>query len=104
MGRKSGEPPRRCRRRRCQECPAIVVVASRVAMTSIRRGSSICETTPTCKVSLKGQPKQPMRARIATSDERAKLWPRATADHKNYADYQTKTDREIPLVLLEPVS
>ena len=26
-----------------------------------------------------------------------------TADHKNYAGYQTKTTREIPLVLLEPV-
>jgi hypothetical protein len=30
------------------------------------------------------------------------LWPNVVADHKNYADYQTKTDREIPLVLLEP--
>jgi hypothetical protein len=27
-----------------------------------------------------------------------------TADHKNYAQYQTKTTREIPLVLLDPVS
>jgi len=26
----------------------------------------------------------------------------STADHKNYAGYQTKTEREIPLVLLEP--
>ena len=33
---------------------------------------------------------------------RARLWPRVTADHKNYAGYQTKTDRQIPLVLLEP--
>ena len=30
--------------------------------------------------------------------------PVITADHQNYAGYQTKTDREIPLVLLEPVS
>ncbi|MDT4978042.1 MAG: hypothetical protein QOG98_3800, partial [Pseudonocardiales bacterium] len=44
----------------------------------------------------------PMRARIASPDDRARLWPLVTADHKNYADYQTKTEREIPLVLLQP--
>jgi hypothetical protein len=27
-----------------------------------------------------------------------------TAGHKNYAGYQTKTEREIPLVLLEPTA
>ena len=41
-----------------------------------------------------------MRARVATPEERAALWPRVTAAYKGYADYQTKTDREIPLVLL----
>jgi deazaflavin-dependent oxidoreductase (nitroreductase family) len=43
-----------------------------------------------------------MRARVANPDERAALWPRVTAKAKNYADYQTKTAREIPLVILEP--
>jgi hypothetical protein len=43
-----------------------------------------------------------MVAHVANADERARLWPLVTADHKNYADYQTKTQREIPLVLLEP--
>ena len=46
--------------------------------------------------------KRRMRARIASPEERARLWPLVTADHKNYAGYQTKTKREIPLVLLEP--
>jgi hypothetical protein len=45
-----------------------------------------------------------MRARAATTEERARLWPLVTAEHKNYAGYQTKTTREIPLVLLEPVT
>ena len=45
---------------------------------------------------------QKMRARVATAEERARLWPLVTFDHKNYAGYQTKTTREIPLVLLEP--
>ena len=36
------------------------------------------------------------------ADERARLWPLVTADHKNYADYQTKTERLIPVFVLEP--
>ncbi len=43
-----------------------------------------------------------MRARVASSDERAALWPQVTVAYKGYNSYQTKTDREIPLVLLEP--
>ena len=39
---------------------------------------------------------------FATPDERARLWPQVTTVHKGYAGYQEKTDREIPLVLLEP--
>jgi hypothetical protein len=54
------------------------------------------------EVSLQGRAKAPMRARVASPEERAELWPRVTADHKNYAGYQTKTAREIPLVILEP--
>jgi hypothetical protein len=47
---------------------------------------------------------QPMKARVATPDERARLWPQVTATYKGYAGYQKKTTREIPVVLLEPVS
>ena len=46
----------------------------------------------------------PVVATLADADERARLWPKVIADHDNYAGYQRKTDREIPLVLLEPVS
>ena len=32
------------------------------------------------------------------------MWPKLTADHKNYADYQANTNRErIPVVILEPI-
>jgi len=40
-------------------------------------------------------------ARIATGDERAEWWERAVAAFQNYAEYQQKTDREIPVFLLE---
>jgi deazaflavin-dependent oxidoreductase (nitroreductase family) len=44
----------------------------------------------------------PMRARTATPEERAALWPRITAKYSGYAAYQRKTAREIPVVLCEP--
>lgn len=43
-------------------------------------------------------------ARVATADERATMWPRITEAHANYAGYQSRTPREIPLVLLEPAN
>jgi F420H(2)-dependent quinone reductase len=43
-------------------------------------------------------------AREITGDERAEWWERAVAAFPDYADYQEKTDREIPVFLLEPVS
>ena len=43
-----------------------------------------------------------MRARVASPEERADLWPQITNSHRNYAGYQKRTTREIPLVLLEP--
>ena len=40
---------------------------------------------------------------MATPEERAELWPKITRRYRGYAGYQRKTDREIPVVLLEPV-
>jgi proline iminopeptidase len=43
------------------------------------------------------------RARTATGDERARLWQKALEFWPPYADYQQKTEREIPVVVLDPV-
>jgi deazaflavin-dependent oxidoreductase (nitroreductase family) len=56
---------------------------------------------PAVEVRLQGRP-QLMHARIATPEERARLWPQVTAQYNDYARYQEKANREIPLVLLEP--
>jgi len=47
---------------------------------------------------------QPMTARVTNAEERSRLWPLITEEFKNYAEYQEKTDREIPVVILEPVA
>lgn len=43
-----------------------------------------------------------MRARRASPDEKAELWPRVVAAHPGYAAYQRRTTRDIPLVICEP--
>jgi F420H(2)-dependent quinone reductase len=50
-----------------------------------------------------GPVKQEMTVREITGDEKAVWWERAVAAFPNYADYQRKTDREIPVFLAEPV-
>ena len=56
------------------------------------------------EVVVEGHPRVAMTARIANAEERARLWPLITSKYANYAGYQQKTEREIPLVLLEPTS
>ncbi|MGW4423865.1 nitroreductase family deazaflavin-dependent oxidoreductase [Streptosporangium sp. NPDC004631] len=43
------------------------------------------------------------RAHTATPEEKAELWPIMTAAWPPYDEYQTKTDREIPVIVLERV-
>jgi deazaflavin-dependent oxidoreductase (nitroreductase family) len=45
-----------------------------------------------------------LRARAETADpeEKARLWPRLLEMYPSYADYQAKTSREIPVVVLHP--
>jgi proline iminopeptidase len=42
-------------------------------------------------------------AHTADAEERAKLWPKMVEIYSPYAQYQTKTDRQIPVVILKPV-
>ena len=43
-----------------------------------------------------------MTARTATDAERAELWPRIVKASANYAGYQQRTSRQIPVVIVEP--
>lgn len=43
----------------------------------------------------------PARARTAEGEERERLWRKANEVWRHYDEYQTKTDREIPVVVLE---
>jgi deazaflavin-dependent oxidoreductase (nitroreductase family) len=44
------------------------------------------------------------RARVATGDERERIWTRQKREYPQYAGYEAGTDREIPVVVLEPMN
>lgn len=49
-----------------------------------------------------GSERRPVHARVARPAERDRLWEKADRAYRGYADYRARTDREIPLVVLEP--
>ncbi|WP_328551981.1 MULTISPECIES: nitroreductase family deazaflavin-dependent oxidoreductase [unclassified Streptomyces] len=49
-----------------------------------------------------GPVRKEFTAREITGEEKAQWWERAVAAYPPYAEYQTKTDREIPVFVLEP--
>lgn len=102
IGRKSGQPRTVLLTSPLRDGDAYVIVASRGGDDQHPAWFLNLRDNPEVQVILKGEAAQPMIARIANADERARLWPKITADYKNYAEYQAKTDREIPVVLLEP--
>ena len=55
---------------------------------------------PAAEVQIKGET-FPVRARDAEGDERERLWQMMNGIWKHYDEYQTKTDRPIPVVVLE---
>ncbi|MET4646625.1 nitroreductase family deazaflavin-dependent oxidoreductase [Streptomyces sp. NPDC006539] len=51
-----------------------------------------------------GPVRQDMNAREVTGDEKRVWWERAVEAFPDYADYQEKTDRQIPVLVLEPAA
>ena len=51
-----------------------------------------------------GRQRRAMVAHTADADERAALWPRLVDMYADFANYQSWTDREIPVVVCEPLS
>jgi deazaflavin-dependent oxidoreductase (nitroreductase family) len=103
-GRKSGQPHTVMLTSPVQQGDAIVVVASRGGDDHHPSWFLNLSADPNVEVVAGGKPKRSMRARVANPEERAALWPRVTAAYRGYAGYQARTDREIPLVMLEPAA
>ncbi|WP_232663040.1 nitroreductase/quinone reductase family protein [Pseudonocardia sp. TRM90224] len=103
VGRKSGQRRAVMLTSPLQEGDRIVVVASRGGDDHHPAWFLNLRDEPNVEVAYRGGPKRPMIARIAAPDERARMWPTVTKRYRGYAGYQRRTEREIPLVVLEPV-
>jgi deazaflavin-dependent oxidoreductase (nitroreductase family) len=79
----------------------LVVVASQGGAPEDPQWWKNLKADPSAGV-LVGTRKVTATARAASSSERAELWPQMTKIWPSFDDYQAKTDREIPLVLLTP--
>jgi deazaflavin-dependent oxidoreductase (nitroreductase family) len=100
-GRKTGKP-------RTTMLTAPVVDGDRVVLVASWGGDDRhplwyrnLEAHPDVELTIDGLTR-PMRARTAGPEEKAALWPRVVDAYKGYAGYQRRTDRDIPLVVLEP--
>ncbi|BBY19333.1 nitroreductase family deazaflavin-dependent oxidoreductase [Mycolicibacterium litorale] len=100
MGRKTGEP---------RVSPLLFLRdGDRVILVASRGGS---DKHPMWYLNLRANPKVQVQikdevlaltARAATEEERAHYWPKLTAMYPNFDDYQSWTDRVIPIVVCEP--
>ena len=87
-----------------QQGDALVIVASRGGDDVHPAWYLNLVENPEAKVAMQGSAVRSMRARVVSSEERERLWPLVTAAYSGYAGYQEKTDRRIPLVVLEPAA
>ena len=61
------------------------------------------KATPQTTVQI-GSERRPVVARQATAEEKQRLWPLMVSIYPPYEDYQRRTERDIPVVLLEPAA
>jgi F420H(2)-dependent quinone reductase len=80
----------------------LVVVASRGGLRDDPKWFLNLRDAPEVEVQV-GPRKDRRRARVATPAERERLWPRLVAHYRDFATYQAWTERQIPVVLLEPI-
>jgi F420H(2)-dependent quinone reductase len=79
----------------------LVVVASKGGYPRNPAWYHNLRANPDTTVQIGGERRE-VHARVASPEERERLWPRVVAAYGGYGDYQKRTSREIPLVILEP--
>ncbi len=102
IGRKSGQ-----KRSTMLACPVhddnrVVLVASRGGADHHPSWYLNLTDNPDVKVTMLGETRS-MRARTASPEEKAALWPDIVAAYKYYEGYQKRSSRDIPVVICEPL-
>ena len=79
----------------------VVIVASKGGMSHHPAWYHNLAKNPAARVQI-GSRVRDMVARRASAAEKAALWPRLVAIYRDYDDYQARTDRDIPVMILSP--
>jgi deazaflavin-dependent oxidoreductase (nitroreductase family) len=98
-GRKSGEE-RKSALIYAEHDGTYLVVASKGGAPKPPAWYVNLQADPSAEIQVRGE-KFPVTARDATPEEKPELWKVMTAEWPAYDEYQTKTDRPIPVVVLE---
>ncbi len=85
-----------------EDGPNLVVVASQGGLPKNPQWYPNLLAKPDTRVRLRKEGFRPVRARVAEGVEREELWPRLVELYADFAKYQKWTEREIPVVVLEP--
>jgi F420H(2)-dependent quinone reductase len=101
VGRKSGK--RRTHPLLCgEDGEKLVLIASKGGTNRHPAWYHNLKANPETTAWWKGK-KQRVRAREATGDERERLWRMMAEAYTDYESYQRRTDRQIPVIVLDPV-
>jgi F420H(2)-dependent quinone reductase len=101
IGRKSGER-RTAPVLYLADGERFVVVASKGGFSKHPLWYKNLESNPNVEVEL-GSERQKMTAKRASDAEKRVLWPKLVTMYRDFDDYQARTEREIPVVILSPL-
>jgi deazaflavin-dependent oxidoreductase (nitroreductase family) len=100
-GRKSGRPRSTMLMSPIQDGDRLILIASYGGDDRHPTWFLNLRAKPDVQILMDGRTRR-MRARIASAEEKAQLWPRVVMAAPTYAQYQRQTTRDIPVVILEP--
>lgn len=99
-GRKTGEP-RVSPLLFLRDGDRVILVASRGGSDKHPMWYLNLKANPEVKVQIKKETLE-LTARDATDDERERYWPQLVAMYPSFDDYQSWTDRKIPIIICDP--
>jgi F420H(2)-dependent quinone reductase len=82
--------------------PDIVIIASKGGADAHPAWYHNLMAMESTEVELPGAERRRVKPRLATDAERADFWSRLVAVHPDFEEYLTYTDREFPIVVLQP--
>jgi deazaflavin-dependent oxidoreductase (nitroreductase family) len=101
IGRKSGLPRSTMLTSPIHDENRVVLVASKGGDDRDPQWYRNLTSNPDVEITMHGETRT-MRARTASPEEKATMWPDIVASYKGYAGYQERAGRDIPVVICEP--